>query len=282
MRSLAASGTNVYAGTDAVNVAGIAAADHVARWSGSAWSAVGSNSGGTNGWFPATAFVYGLTTYGSMIVAVGSFQNANGIATADSVAYFDGSAWRPIGSNGAGNGPFIGTANATAVTGGKVYVGGNFTSAGGDSHASYLASYALRLPDAAVGAAAAGPFVGNNVYSSTAAGELRHVVVKRGKRSTSYVRVQNDGLVAASFTIRGTGGARGIHVRYFAGSTNLTSAVRAGTYSTVTIGARASLVLKVVVKVSRASAKHASFTTSVRSQSGTPSDAVLLTVRAKG
>ena len=52
VRSLATSGTDVYVGTDAVNVAQIANADHVARWNGSAWSAVGSNTAGTDGWFP--------------------------------------------------------------------------------------------------------------------------------------------------------------------------------------------------------------------------------------
>ena len=59
-RSCAASprvGTNVYVGTDSLDVAGIAQADHVARWNGSAWSAVGSNTAGTNGWFPASAFI---------------------------------------------------------------------------------------------------------------------------------------------------------------------------------------------------------------------------------
>ncbi|MDT4921111.1 MAG: hypothetical protein QOI15_2013, partial [Pseudonocardiales bacterium] len=105
VRSLKAVGTNVYVGTDAVNVAGIGQADHVARWDGSAWSAVGSNTAGTDGWFPASATIDALASYGANLFAAGSFQNANGTATADAIAYFDGSAWRPIGSDGAGNGP---------------------------------------------------------------------------------------------------------------------------------------------------------------------------------
>ena len=55
VRSLTANGTNVYVGTDAVNIAGIAQADHVAKWNGSAWSAMGSNTAGADGWFPASA-----------------------------------------------------------------------------------------------------------------------------------------------------------------------------------------------------------------------------------
>ncbi len=41
VRSLASSGNDVYIGTDSLNVAGIAQADHVAKWNGSAWSALG-------------------------------------------------------------------------------------------------------------------------------------------------------------------------------------------------------------------------------------------------
>lgn len=281
VRSLTASGDNVYVGTDALDVAGIQSADHVARWDGAAWHAVGTNSAHTNGWFPTSAFIYALATYGSIVVAAGSFQNADGIATADEIAYFDGAHWRPIGSNGAGNGPFGSQPTSLGISGGKVYAGGNFTTAGGDSLSRYLSAYALRQPDAAVGATATGHFVGNNVYSAAGTGEVRHVTITRGTRKTSYVKIQNDGLVAASFTLKGTGGARGFAVHYFHGSTNVTTAVRAGTYSTGSIAARSSIVLRLVVRPSRSSAATATFTTTAHSQAGTPSDAVRVAVRAR-
>ena len=53
VRSIASNGTDVYVGTDSVDVAGIPQADHVVKWNGSAWSAVGSGTGGGNGWFPS-------------------------------------------------------------------------------------------------------------------------------------------------------------------------------------------------------------------------------------
>jgi hypothetical protein len=56
-----------------------------------------------------------------------------------------------------------GQATALGVTGGMVHVSGNFTSAGGDSLATSLASYALRQRDASIGATATGHFTGNNV-----------------------------------------------------------------------------------------------------------------------
>ncbi len=282
VRGLAAHGTDVYVGTDSVNIAGIGDADHVARWDGTAWNAVGSNTAGDNGWFPATSFIYDLAMVGSVVVATGQFQDANATAAADNIAYFDGAKWRPIGSDGAGNGPFSGTGTALGITGGKVYVGGSFTSAGGDTLARFLGSYALRLPDAAVGATPTGHFVGNNVYSKTGVGQVRNVKVTRGRSVTSYVKIENDGIQAASFTLHGTGGARGITTQYFRGASNVTNAVRNGTYTTGSIAPRGEILLRVVVSASNSSAANATITTTARSQPGTPPDAVRVVVKAMG
>jgi hypothetical protein len=141
VRSLAASGNDVYIGTDSVDVAGIPQADHVARWNGSAWSALGANSAGTDGWLPKTAFIYAIAATSSQVVVTGSFQNADANPAADHIACFDGSKWAPLGSNGAGNGPWIGNGLALAILGKDVYAGGNFTSAGGDPLAAYITRY---------------------------------------------------------------------------------------------------------------------------------------------
>jgi hypothetical protein len=146
VRSLASSGNDVYIGTDSVNVGGIPQADHVARWNGSSWSALGANSAGNDGWLPATAFIYALAASGSRVVATGSFQNANGIATADTIASFDGTSWSPLGSNGTGNGPLTGNGLAAAILGSSVFVGSNSTAAGGDPLAAYLASFTPQAP----------------------------------------------------------------------------------------------------------------------------------------
>ena len=141
VRSLATNGTDVYVGTDSTNVAGIAQADHVVKWNGSAWSALGSNTVGTDGWFPASASINSLTASGSGVYAGGNFQNANGEPLADQIAYFDGSAWHPVGSDGAGNGPFNGNVSALATFGGKLIAGGSFTNAGGNPLANSAASF---------------------------------------------------------------------------------------------------------------------------------------------
>jgi len=145
VRALTANGTDVFVGTEGSDVAGIAQADHVARWDGSAsaWSAMGSDTSGTNGWFPPATNIHGLTSAGSNVFATGTFQNADGDARADNVAWFDGSAWHPVGSNGAGNGPWAGEGSALALADQKLFAAGNFTSAGGDDLAQSAASFEL-------------------------------------------------------------------------------------------------------------------------------------------
>lgn len=143
VRSLASSGQDVYIGTDSVNIAGIAQADHVARWNGSAWSALGANTAGNDGWLPTTAFIYAIAATSSQVVVTGSFQNADGNPLADSIAGFDGTKWSALGSDGAGNGPWSGNGLAVAIVGNDVYAGGNFTSTGGDPKASYIARYGV-------------------------------------------------------------------------------------------------------------------------------------------
>ncbi|MEA2423001.1 MAG: hypothetical protein QOF55_2100 [Thermoleophilaceae bacterium] len=143
VRSLGSNGSDVYVGTDATDVATIPQADNVVKWDGTAWSAMGSNTAGTDGWFPPSTSINAITTSGSTVFAAGSFQNANGDPVADQIASFDGSAWHAVGSDGAGNGPLNANGQALSVFGGSLYAGGSFTSAGGDRLAEFAARYPL-------------------------------------------------------------------------------------------------------------------------------------------
>ncbi|MBK8068182.1 MAG: hypothetical protein IPK27_11320 [Rhodanobacteraceae bacterium] len=94
-------------------------ANRVARWNGSAWSALGS---GMNN------IVYALAVIGSDVYAGGGFSEAGG-QPIQGVARWNGSAWQPLGTlelNGVN-----GTVRALAVSGSELYVGGSFTTAGG-------------------------------------------------------------------------------------------------------------------------------------------------------
>lgn len=141
IRSLTANGTDVYIGSDANNIAAIPQADHIARWDGAAWHAVGANVAGTDGYLPTSASVYGMTTFGSQLYATGSWLNAGGDPTADNIANFDGTSWKPVGSNGSGDGPLPPKGDSLAIFGGVLHAGGNFTAAGGDPQAAFIARY---------------------------------------------------------------------------------------------------------------------------------------------
>jgi hypothetical protein len=143
VRALAAAGTAVYAGGDAVDIARIPQADNVARWNGSAWSALGANKSGGNGIFPPRSSVYAVETSGSRTFVGGLFQNANGDPLADNLAVFDGTSWAALGSNGAGGGALNADVQALAVFQEKLYAGGRFTSAGGLPLAHFIAAYPL-------------------------------------------------------------------------------------------------------------------------------------------
>jgi hypothetical protein len=280
VRSLTVAGTKVYVGTDALDVAGIAQADHVARWDASAlaWSAMGANTAATNGWFPTTAYIYALGASGSLVFAGGSFQNANGTATADMVAFFDGTRWRPIGSNGAGGGPLPAEVHALKVFSDKLYAGGNFTSAGGDTLARDLAAYALRLPDNSISKVFSSSYVGAGVYNKSGVGQARTVSILKGGLEHVYVKIQNDGLVATSFKVKATGGTTAIHAHYHqigvSSPWDITSAVRAGTFNTGTIDPRESTVIGVSIYANTNSGPGTSFLITTRSVTGTQPDAV--------
>jgi hypothetical protein len=141
VRSLASDGTNVYVGADSTNIAGIPQADHVARWDGTNWHAVGSNAAGTDGYLPAVTSIDALHATGGHVYATGNWLNVGGDPTADYFADFDGTSWKPVGSNGAGNGAFNAKGASIATFGGVLHVGGNFTSAGGDSLAQFGARF---------------------------------------------------------------------------------------------------------------------------------------------
>jgi hypothetical protein len=150
VRALAVSGTDVYVGTDVKDVAGLPAADNVARWNGTAWSAVGSGPGG-DGWFPVSTYIYALATapapnQGVAVFAAGSFQDA-GYAEGDNIAQFTQGNWYYVGSDGAGNGALNNEVHALTVFPAteprRLYAGGNFTNAGGDTLADFGAAHSI-------------------------------------------------------------------------------------------------------------------------------------------
>jgi hypothetical protein len=114
---------NVYVGGD-FTVIGTVAANHIAKWNGSAWSALGT---GMN------SYVMGLALSGTDLYAGGVFTTAGGV-TANHIAKWDGSAWSALGVG------MDSTVYALSASGTDLYAGGVFTTAGGMA-ANYIARW---------------------------------------------------------------------------------------------------------------------------------------------
>ncbi|GAB3857170.1 hypothetical protein GCM10028822_30440 [Hymenobacter terrigena] len=125
---------DVYVGGGFTQAGGVAA-NRVARWNGTAWSSLGT--GTANGISGGLVFALAVAGNGDVYVG-GTFTQAGG-ATANRVARWNGTAWSSLGT-GAANG-VSGDVNALVVAGnGNVYIGGDFTRAGGVA-ANYVARW---------------------------------------------------------------------------------------------------------------------------------------------
>lgn len=161
--AMALAGTNVYVG-GGFSTAGAVAANNIAVWNGTSWSALGAGlSGpvsalaisGTNlyagGYFTTAGavaanniatwngaswstlgtglggLVHALAVSGTNLYAGGSFTNI-GAVRANGIAVWNGTSWSPLG-NGV-TGQSRGVVYALAVSGSNLYVGGSFTNAG--------------------------------------------------------------------------------------------------------------------------------------------------------
>jgi hypothetical protein len=117
---------NLYAG-GAFTAAGGVPANFIAKWDGSAWSALSS---GIDSYVDSLA----CDTSGNLY-AGGTFLTAGGVS-ANSIAKWNGTAWSALGSGISGSGmsgwsPFV--SSLAFDSSGNLYAGGNFTNAGGVS-----------------------------------------------------------------------------------------------------------------------------------------------------
>ena len=142
--ALAVSGTDLYVGGGFYDVAGIAEADAIAKWDGSAWSNLGSDFG-NDGAILGPAAVYTFALSGTDLYVGGSFHNVNSLS-ADNVAKWDtqdvgGLGWSPLGSDGNQDGAIKHNVHALAVVGTDLYVGGEFYDAAGIATADRIARW---------------------------------------------------------------------------------------------------------------------------------------------
>jgi len=110
---------NLYVGGD-FPLIGTVVANRIAKWNGSAWSALGSGVAG--GSFPS---VYALAVIGSDLYAGGRFTKAGGVNIGYGIAKWNGSAWSALGT-----GMYGGVGALAFGSTGHLYLGGSFIFAG--------------------------------------------------------------------------------------------------------------------------------------------------------
>jgi trimeric autotransporter adhesin len=110
-------GNDLYVGGAFLNAGSIDEADHIARWDGSNWHALGNGLNGS---------VYALAGYGSNLIVSGTFTDAGGNPNADILALWDGAAWQDMG------GGMTGYVGSFSWQGNDLYTGGSFDDAHGD------------------------------------------------------------------------------------------------------------------------------------------------------
>jgi hypothetical protein len=114
-----------------------------------------------------------------------------------------------------------------------------------------------------------GSYVGNNVYNTTGSSQSRTGSAHRGDTITFSISAQNDGDFSDRLTIDADHGSSTKYgVKYFRGTTDITSAVVAGTYRTGTLAPGAATVITVKVKVKSTATVGSSITRLVTISSG--------------
>lgn len=128
---------HVYVAGRFTHIDGVAA-NGVARWDGTQWSALGGGLidrgvlGGGTDVFPAYVYALAVAPNGDLY-AGGMFTDAGNVRSRN-IARWNGTQWTALGTGVTGSGMFnIGQVEAIAINGNNVYVGGIFNNASGTS-----------------------------------------------------------------------------------------------------------------------------------------------------
>jgi hypothetical protein len=270
--ALAVSGSNLYVGGKFGNAGGVGTADCIAKWNGSAWSGLGHHPTYTSDGSLSCAStpVFAIAVYGGSVFVGGAFVDAAQEPRADKIAEFDGTNWYPLGSNTALNdGALNSHVYVLKVVGSELLVGGSFTDAAGIASADRMARWQLGTPPASTRKAdgririGTGSYAGNNVYNLTGLTQTKTKSAARGSTITFGISLQNDATTGSDkFKVQATNvtPGSGYTVTYFNGTTNITSAVVAGTWTSKSLAPGATQLIKAKVKVLSGAAVNSNVT----------------------
>ncbi len=153
---------SLYAGGRFTEAGGVAA-NYIARWDGAAWHPLSSGMNGNSypEYLGVSAIAFGAD---GSLYAAGWFNSAGGVV-ANSIARWDGTSWHPLGSGLGYPGWNAHVSTLAFVPDGSLYVGGDFTTAGGKP-SSRIARWATPNVIAPIEQPGAGTFVTGTVVLS--------------------------------------------------------------------------------------------------------------------
>ena len=241
----------------------------------------------------ATACVPG----GNDRISLGSVSGPAGASTTVNGAHFGPSETVTLSfSDVAGTVRSLGTASTSAsgtfsklvsipsaAAGGAGTLDATGADPGDGASASFrVAGTATHRPDAQIGASTAGPWLGNGVYNVTGSGQSLLRTVARGSSGSFWMRVQNDGNVRDTFSMKAPAAPAGFTVTYKVGTTTMTAAVVAGTYERA-LAAGSTFKIHVIIGVKHTAAVGAVFHAKMLATSAgdaTKKDAIVGSTRA--
>ena len=174
--SLAVLGNDLYVTGGFPSIGGLTV-NRIAKWNGSTWSALGSG-------FPGSSNQVRAITMGNDIIAFGDFTGSM-----NRIARWNGTTWSPLG-----NGLNGGTPITAASSGGNLYVGGAFTTAGCN-----VSPYFARWRETVwTGATSTDWHTGSNWASGTVPGPNAGVTI-----SASNVTITSADVTVSSLVVTG-------------------------------------------------------------------------------
>lgn len=120
---------------------------------------------------------------------------------------------------------------------------------GSSDSVRFVARYGFTKPDMWIRALPDSSYTGMNVYEDTPVVQVCSQTASTGKTLVYYCRIENDGEVFGKFSVKGDGAPVGWSVKYLdANSVDITSAVVAGTYTTIDLDTGSNQLLVVYLK----------------------------------
>lgn len=175
INAIVSAGSDVYVAGSFTNLKGNPSMDYIARWDGTTWHPLGND--GTYYGPLSGGSVMDIEVEGSNLYAVGTFtaavnNNGNQIAGTARIAKWDGTSWSAVGG-GINNGTIY---QVEVDTDGNIYIGGNFSNAGGNSAADRIAMWdGASWNSLSSNGASESAIISGNVYALTMYGNDLYV-----------------------------------------------------------------------------------------------------------